>query len=315
MTIKASASGEVDRLIARLRSERDTDCEAAIARLRVIGSRAGERLSRIILTGSEPPLVRVAALRAADAGQPELLSAVLAAAADADEAVAIAAINALQPSLTGAQGTVTLDTISTIALDVQRPAAVRLAALDALSVLPRDLIQPLRQQARLGPAEVVPHGSSPSGASDALLDDPLTAREWLAAQTRAPLSALHDFIVHAREQERQGVARRKQDWLVTRAAAHVLLAKRGSRVALYDLREAFDAAQAPLPLDFLVAVAEVGDHSCLEPMARAWTAAPAREKWWKERLAGTAADIMHRTRLSGRSAVVKRIRAKYPGFM
>ncbi len=102
---------------------------------------------------------------------------------------------------------------------------------------------------------------------------------------------------------------------MTRAAAHAVLARRGSRVALYDLRETFDAAQAPLPLDFLAAVTTLGDASCLEPMARAWAASPAGETWWRDRLADAAADIMHRTRLSGRSNVVKRIRGRWTGFL
>ena len=100
-----------------------------------------------------------------------------------------------------------------------------------------------------------------------------------------------------------------------RGALHLALARRGSRVALYDLRESFDAAQEPLPLDFLTAVIAIGDATCLEPMARAWAAASAQETWWRERLADAAADIMHRTRLSGRSALVKRLRAKFPQFL
>jgi hypothetical protein len=49
-------------------------------------------------------------------------------------------------------------------------------------------------------------------------------------------------------------------------------------------------------------------------MARAWAAAPA-ETWWRERLSAAADAIVHRTRLSGRSAVLKRVRAKWAGFV
>jgi hypothetical protein len=49
-------------------------------------------------------------------------------------------------------------------------------------------------------------------------------------------------------------------------------------------------------------------------MARAWAAAPPAEAWWRNRLSDAAAEIMHRTRLSGRAAVVRRIRAKFNGF-
>jgi hypothetical protein len=85
-------------------------------------------------------------------------------------------------------------------------------------------------------------------------------------------------------------------------------------VALYDLREAFDAAEGPLPLDFLTAIALQGDLTCLEPMARAWAAAPA-ERWWRSRLQEAASDILRREGLSGRHAVVKRVRTKWPGFI
>jgi hypothetical protein len=86
-------------------------------------------------------------------------------------------------------------------------------------------------------------------------------------------------------------------------------------VALYDSRETFDAAHEPLPLDFLAAATTLGDTATLEPLARAWTAAAAREAWWRDRLRDAAADIIRREKLSGRSAVVKRIRTRWPGFL
>ncbi len=202
--------------------------------------------------------------------------------------------------------------------DARRPstgrahARVRVAALDALSELPRDVVQPLLQQVPPSLRDAEARAAGKTGA----IDDPIAAREWLATHHDAPLSELHEFIVRARDAEKQeSSARRRQDWLVTRARGACRARARGSRVALYDLRETFDAARAPLPLDFLAAVTTVGDATCLEPMARAWAASPAGETWWRERLADAAADIMHRTRLSGRSDVVKRIRTKWTGFL
>jgi hypothetical protein len=58
----------------------------------------------------------------------------------------------------------------------------------------------------------------------------------------------------------------------------------------------------------------IGDASCLEAMARAWAASP-HEGWWRDRLSAAADAIVHRTRLSGRSAILKRIRAKWAGFV
>ena len=103
--------------------------------------------------------------------------------------------------------------------------------------------------------------------------------------------------------------------MLARGAAHAALARRGSRVALYDLRESFDAAQEPLPLDFLAAATMLGDTATLEPLARAWAAAAPVEKWWRERLRDAADEIMKREKLTGRSAVVKRLREKWPGFL
>ena len=99
-----------------------------------------------------------------------------------------------------------------------------------------------------------------------------------------------------------------------RGAAHLALAHRGSRVAVYDLRESFDRASAPLPADFLAAAARVADESCLEPMARAWSAAKS-EPWWRSRLMETGADVVGRLKLTGRSATLKRLRVKWPGFV
>lgn len=205
--------------------------------------------------------------------------------------------------LTRERGARALDVLTGAALDAARDGRVRLAALDALSELPRETVAPVLREA-------------PPVEQRADADDPVAAREWLAVHHGAPLAELHDFIAEARRREQAEVSgRRRHDWLITRAAAHAVLARRGSRVSLYDLREAFDAASAPLPLDFLVAAALVGDAACLEPMARAWSAAPAAETWWRERLADTAAEIVHRTRLSGRSSVVKRIRSRWSGFL
>ena len=215
----------------------------------------------------------------------------------------MAAIGVLRTFVTSETRPTVLDALTGVALDPARPDAVRLAALDALSELPRDLVRPVLQQA----------------ARDALaagaVEDPIAAREWLAEHPDASLSELHALATRIREHERREPAARViQDWVVTRGAVHAALARRGSRVALYDLRESFDAAQSPLPLDFLTAVTAIGDMSCLEPLARAWTALP-REAWWRTRLSDAAADILRREKLTARTAVVKRLRAKYPGFL
>jgi hypothetical protein len=86
-------------------------------------------------------------------------------------------------------------------------------------------------------------------------------------------------------------------------------------VGLYDLRETFDAATVPLPLDYLTAISMIGDATCVEALARAWAAAPVSEVWWRERLADTASTIAARLKLTKRHAVMKRVRTKWPGFL
>jgi len=188
--------------------------------------------------------------------------------------------------------------------DKGRDAAVRLAALDALSELPAELVAPVRERAPID-----------TGAQPAL-EDPAALRAWLSEHAAsAPLSALHAAVSGAREHEQgEPAGRRRDEWTRARGAAHVALAHRGSRVAVYDLRESFDRAHDPLPGDFLAAAARVGDDSCLEPMARAWAEA-RNEPWWRSRLMESAADIVARLKLTGRNATLKRLRNKWPGFV
>ena len=186
-----------------------------------------------------------------------------------------------------------------------RACAAALEALEGAELSPRDA-----ERVREARAAV-----APDPGNDSVFDDPRAAREWLDAHAGGPLSPLHAAVAAIRERERrEPSARLRQEWLMTRGAVHAALARRGSRVAVYDLREAFDAAQGALPVDFLSAIGVIGDASCLEPLARAWAASPG-DAWWRDHLCQTAQDILKREKLTGRSAVVKRVRAKYIGFL
>jgi len=289
-------------LIDALRAADDVRREAAIARLRVIGVRALPRLVTLLQTEPDEG-VRASALMVLEAidDRAALDAALKALDASATE-VAIAAARVLRSWVTREQGTRVLDALTAVVLDGQRPTAVRTAAADALADLPRDLVGPILEQ-----------GPRPSLET---ADDPDAMRDWLLTSGKdAPLSAIHDAIVRARDHEqRETAVHRKQDWLAARGSAHATLARRGSLVALYDLRETFGEASAPLPLDYLSAMTAIGDASCLEPMGRAWAASPA-DTWWRERLSSAAEAIVHRTRLSARSPLLKRIRARWTGFV
>lgn len=283
-----------------------------MARLRVIGARAVDRLL-VLLRSNAPDVARAAALKALEGiDDPRARDAALAATGDNSPAVASAAVTSLRPWL--ASETEVLDAVTAIALDKSRPPAQRLAALDLLAELPGGVIQPVLQQ--IGSEEAALVARAEGKQPPSTLDQPAGIREWIAKRgASAPLSELHDLIVRVRDREREEPSgRRRQEWQAARAAAHHALARRESRVALYDLRETFDGASAPLPLDFLNAAMLVGDASCLEPMARAWQAG-GTELWWRDRLAEAARAIVAREKLTSRHAVVKRIRAKHPGFL
>jgi hypothetical protein len=314
--IRSSSAREIDRLVATLTGGSRDEREAAIARLRVIGIRAVDRLVSLATSGAGSD-ERVAALKALDGiDDPRARDAAIAALDDSDAQVATAAAMLARAWLVSEPDAEVLDALTSLALDRTRHASARLAALDALAELPRGIVQPvLLRVAAEDPGIAARMGA---GASDdePAFDDPAGVRTWLAERgATAALSDIHHRIAEMRERERrEPSARRRQEWRTARGAAHALLARRGSRVALYDLRETFDAAAGTLPLDFLTAAASIGDATCLEPLARAWAAAGG-DAWWRNHLARTARGIAARENLTGRHAVMRRVRNKYPEFL
>jgi len=298
-----SRRSDVDRLIADLDAASPVRRDAAVARLRVIGARALPRLAAFI-TSATTPAARTLAIGALDGIDDRQACEIALTTLDASDAgVVIAALGVLRPWVTKESGTRLLEAITAIAVDRAREARIRLAAIDALSDLPEPLLRPIREQA------------PPPEAGGPPLDNPVAAREWVEAHGRqATLATLHDTVTRFREsEERAETSRAREEWMRARGVAHRLLAERGSRLAMYDARETFSATAVPLPPGFLDAVALVGDGSCLEPLARAWSA--AHDAAWRAQLTATALQIIARAKLGGRSAVVKAIRANWAGFI
>src|SRR5688572_5092657 len=294
--------GEVARLVEQLGDEQPTPRVAAGARLRVMGTRAVPALVRVA-DSPGPAQQRAAALSALEGtDDSRALKTAQRAVAATETSVAIAAVAVLRSWLNHERGTDALEALTVVTLDRERDGAVRLAALDALSDLPPHLVAPIRATSALETSDTPP-------------DDPTRALAWLASRgTHASLSGIHGALGTARDAEPLATTdARRADWLRVRGAAPVLLARGGSRLALYDLREALGAATRPLPLDFLTALSAVGDDTCLEPLARAWSLASA-EPWWQSRLVETAADIIGRCGITGRHAALRRLREKWPSF-
>jgi hypothetical protein len=275
-----------------------------VARLRIHGTRALPRLVQVVASDA-PAAVRALALDALDGlTDVRVIDAALDALRDGDVDVVIAALGALRPWVADETGTRLLDTITAIAVDRARDARVRVAALAALSELPEHLLRPIRDQA------------PPPESAGPTLDDPAAVREWIQAYgSSATLSTLHALVTKTHEREQaESSSRLRREWQHARGQAHHALAKRQSLVAVYDLRETFAAAAAALPQSFLTTASAIGDASCLEPLARAWAAA-GKDLNWKHQLSTTAATVMRREKLTGRSALVKKLRANFPGFV
>jgi hypothetical protein len=298
-----SRANEVDRLIADLQSPDPVRRDASVARLRVVGARALPRLAKII-AAPHSGSARAHALSALDGVEnPRVVDIALEALAIADTETVIAALGVLRGWVAREKGTRLLEAITAIAVDRGRDTRIRVAAIDALSDLPDHLVQPIRDQ---GPR---PEAGGPP------VDNPVAARAWLEAHgAQATLATLHDAINRFRDAERRAeTSREREEWVKARGAAHGILADRGSRLALYDLRDSFSTALAPLPLGFLDAIGRVGDASCLEPLARAWSA--SQDEHWRDQLSDAARQILVRSKLGSRNAVVKAVRASWAGFI
>jgi hypothetical protein len=172
----------------------------------------------------------------------------------------------------------------------------------------------LRAEAGIGTAQ--PRDDDPldtvtRAANVALPDEPVALQRAIGlARASAPLALLLRIVERVREKEGAEPASLRREWTMARGAAHVALATRGSRIALYDLREALETAATPLPVEFLSALSIAGDASCLEPIAGAH--AKAGDAWWREHLADTFRTIVKREKLTKRSTAVKKVEKRWP---
>lgn len=331
MVIKASSARHIARLADELRSGDAVVREAAVARLTVIGSRALDRLGRIALDSNEPFIARAAALRAIEGiGEPRGLPVGIRSLADPSPEVAGAASGVVRTFLAGPHGLQALDALAAVVLDRSRPDAVRESVLRAMRDLDAAMLAPILEALLTDPSARVraaAQGQPVVSGGDAierqpaidvwlerpgaLPDDPERVRHAVAQQgDRASLPALQRLVERAREREHATSGPRRREWLAVRAAAHAALGARGSRLAIYDLREVLDGALEPLPVEFLTALTLIGDASCLEPAAGAYARAAAG--WWRDRLADAFGAVVSRERVTRRHALARKIGKRWP---
>lgn len=334
MSITPSTSPEIRSLISSLSSDDDVKRESAVARLAIIGARAMDRL--VAAYPEADHATRLALLRAAEAiADPRAIPISLKGLAEGGD-LAIGAASTLRSLLNGPHADAAaqaLDALVATTLDASVERRVRMAAFDALQDMPpavRDRVaEALRNDADARIKAYAADAPRDAAATDVLWQDALDgqlpedpALLLDAVKSRAAaaaLSALQQLLETVRAREGAATsAARAEAWRRLRGALHQALALRGSRIALYDLRETLTEAADPLPASFLAALHVVGDESCLEPIAAAWTrAGGARASTeplarWRHQLDAAFQAIVKRGRISWRSAAFKRVQARFP---
>jgi HEAT repeat protein len=237
--------------------------------------------------------------------------------------------------LLGDRGAAAIDRLTSLALDRERAGSLRVAALRALRALGATTIAPVLTSLANDPNALIREelrGTTASGrgrggrtaaeqrvdlarAAEAGLQNDAGALRRALSRTDEdfPLPMLLRIVEQVRERESTEPDDRRIEWTMARAAAHLALANRGSRIALYDLRESLERTAAPLPVEFLAALSLVGDASCLEAIASAH--GKARNLWWRRHLVDAFRIIVAREHLTRRHAAIKKIEKRWPGVL
>jgi hypothetical protein len=330
VAIRKSAAAEIEHLIDDLCGADPVARETAGARLAIIGGRAVPHL--VATFGHSVSAVARAAILKVLEASPDRRGVDLAIEQldpeDVDPKVQTAAVALLGAHLDGAESPMALDRLSAMALGVNRSDGLRLQALDAIARALPHVLKPLRKRLSKDPSPAVRGWASRGVAAAGLPIDPRSALESVAAgeaadpsvlrdlvpsgATDAPLPILHRLIEIARTREDTAPAEADRlEWHAVRGSVHLALARRGSLVAVYDLRETLAGATGALPAGFVEATALVGDGSCLEPIAESLARFPAkmdrRDQQWRDDLLQAGRAIVQRERLTRRHAVIRKI--------
>lgn len=322
------------KLIDDLSSADAARRESAAARLTIAGQAAVQPLRALVATDEAAADARVAALRTlagiggAHAAAADAAVATLAGPVDA---LALEGIDVLRTMLDEREdetaATTALEHLTRIALSAAAPVERRRAAIDALSGLPEPLLRPILEAvasdadpalAARGRATRRQQGATLADVlADGQLPDPPAAMSALidAAGSTVPVTDLRRVIelVRAREQREAeaGHDDRRAAWRLIRGQVHRALGDRDSQVALYDLRETLEEAEAPVTVDFLAAAMKVGDENCLDGLAAQWVAA-GTDRWLRDQLELAVRSIVNRKALTRADPVFVRLLGRLP---
>jgi hypothetical protein len=326
-------------LDALLESHDPVGVEATIARLAILGRPA---LRPVILRlGAVDDTHRPRLLRVLERiGDPSALAAIRPYLAHTVTDVAVAAADAMGALLDARDGAVAsaaLDALTGTLLDTGLGDAVRLRALEAITnaqdatgQYEADVVVPLRARLQQDPSPALREavqaasGAAPTerGASsgEAVLEaaasgdlpgDAEHLRQLVTSHgAEAPLTVLHRLVERTRAHEATVAPDEVDAWRVIRATAHLALAARGSRLAVYDLRETLETLGEHTPVGMLSALQQVGDVSALDAVVEAWLATD--NAWFRGQLATTFQAVVAREKITRRHAAIKKIAARAP---
>lgn len=300
MSIKPSPASEIRTLIESLGAADEVKREGAIARLAVIGSRAVDRLAAVFVEADTSRATKAGILRVLEAtGDPRAIPLARRALQDGGD-VAVAAAGTLRPLVQSPSADVaaeSLDLLMTTLCDDTVEQRVRAAAFDALQDVPevRDRIGDILGNPPDGrTVEAVWRDATEGRLPDAA--GPLREAVQLRAAS-APLGTLQKLVDALRGRETNARDASAADWRAARGAVHQALALRGSRIAVYDLRETLESATDALPSTFLTALHLVGDESCLAAIAAAHKRS-AQDPRWRQQLEAAFQAIVKREKLA-----------------
>jgi hypothetical protein len=327
MVIKSSTAVEVRSLVAVLGGDDEVAREAAIARLAVIGARAVDKLIAAFEQATDRS-TRLAILRTLEAIGDDRGGPIARRALIEGGDLAVAATAVLKTLLTSSQdepASEALDTLVATALDAGNEHRVRLAAVEALEESAGDVGKRVARTVREDKGQLRKPAAPPdvdTARRDAiwqdalegrLPDEPRVFRNALAARAAtAPLNTLRKLIEAVRLRESDAPPRMREGWCALRGALHQALALRGSRVALYDLRESLtgsDTLPGSVVPSFVGALQLVGDESCLEPLAAMFERS-AGDAHRQHQLESAFRAIARRERISRRHKVMRRLEAR-----
>jgi len=328
MVIKTSSAADIRQLIVALQAGDEVAREAALARLAVIGARAMPHLLTAYRASSDRS-AHVAMLRAMEPmGDPRgagVASGALYQGGDLGVA-AVAVLRGLLDSPGRKTRADALEHLVTAALDTSVERRIRVSAIESLAGLGEAVRPRLAAALAADPDPVIRAHARPSGPEvtdrdaiwrDAvdghLPDDPALLSEVMSACGReAPLGDLQTLVDRVRAREDQSPDSAVPRWRALRGSLHQLLALRGSRIALYDLRETLERATGELPPSFVTAMQSLGDASCLDAIATAYTRSATENERWKHLLGAAFRTIAARERVTRRHKVMQRIAARWP---